>query len=151
MTKRLLGTVVLLALGAVLLLSSCGGGSKRLTKEELAVKMNALCAVFNKKVDAVGEPTTIQGAIASLNKLLPVYEKILADMESLKPPADNEADMKQIVSLGNKQVDGVNAMIDALKKNDMATFNKLGNESDASDKKTDPLFNKMGATECSKD
>jgi hypothetical protein len=149
MTKRLLGTVALLAIGAVFVLSSCGGGgSNRLTKEELATKMNTLCTTFNKKVDAVGTPKTIAEAVASYSKLVPVYEKLVADIAKLKAPADEEATLKQAVSLGKEQTGRVTALIGALKKNDVATYTKLSKESNANDKKSDTLFKKLGATAC---
>ena len=91
MTKSRLGTVVLLALGAVLVFSSCGGGgSKRLTKKQYAAKADTLCAAFNKQVNAVPTPKTIAEAATSFEKLLPLDRKLVADMKALKPPANEE-------------------------------------------------------------
>ncbi|MGD0272704.1 MAG: hypothetical protein ABSB96_03125 [Gaiellaceae bacterium] len=151
MTKRRLGTIVLLALGAVLVLSSCGGGgSKRVTKEQFAAKANALCAAFNKQVNAVGNPTTIQEMIAMVNKLLPLDRKLVADFEKLKPPSNEEATVKRLVQLGNEQAARIEAMLAALKKSDMATVNTLTKGGDANDKESKTLFRQIGATECNK-
>jgi hypothetical protein len=151
MTKRRLGTVVLLALGAVLVLSSCGGGgSKRLSKGKYAAKADALCAAFNKKVKAVGNPTTIQETVAMVNKLLPLERKLVADFGKLKPPSNEEATAKRLVQLGNEQAARVEAMLAALKKNDMATVNTLTKGGDANDKESKALFRQIGVTECNK-
>lgn len=151
MTKRRLGTVVLLALGAVLVLSSCGGGGgKRLTKEEFAAKTNALCAAFNKQVNAVAKPKTIDEAVASLNKLLPIDKKLVADVKNLKPPANEEATVKRVVTLGEEQATRVENLIAAIKAKDNAKMTKLIAEGDKSDKESKALFTQLGITECQK-
>ena len=63
MKKRRLVIMGLFAIGTVLVLCSCGGGSsgnngKRLTKEQFATKANAICLSFNKANSATGTPRT---------------------------------------------------------------------------------------------
>ena len=151
MTKRRLGTVVLLALGAVLMLSSCGGGSsKGLTKEQFATKANALCAAFNKQVTAAGTPKTIAAAVTMYNKLLPADRKLIADVKKLKPPANEAADVKRVIALGEEQANRIDALIAALKKNDITKANKLATEGDTNQKESKTIFTRLGAAECAK-
>ena len=151
MTKRRLGTVVLLALGAVLVLSSCGGGgSKRLTKEQFAAKANTLCAAFNKQVKAAGSPATIADAIAMYKTLVPVDRKLIADVKKLQPPANEAADAKRVVTLGEEQATRVEALIAALNKNDTKQANTLIAGGDANQKESKTIFTKLGAPECAK-
>ena len=92
MKKRRLVIMGLFAIGTVLVLCSCGGGSsgnngKRLTKEQFATKANAICLSFNKANSATGTPANISEAIAQVEKLTPLYEKRVSDLTKLKPPA----------------------------------------------------------------
>jgi hypothetical protein len=151
MRKRRLVTAAVLAVATVLVLCSCGGGSKRLTKEEFAAKANALCAAFNKQVDAAGSPNSIQEVTAMVEKLLPLDKKLVADMEKLKPPADEEATVKRLIQLGNEQATRIEAMLAALKAGDMTKVNTLTSEGDANDKESKTLFGQIGVTECNKD
>jgi hypothetical protein len=150
MTKRRLGTLCLLVIGAVLVLTSCGGGSKRLTKEQFAAKANTLCAAFNKQVNAVPTPKTIAEAATSFEKLLPLDRKLVADMKALKPPANEEKAVNQAIALGEDQANRADALIAALKKNDLTKVNALIKEGNTNTAKSKPLFTQIGATECAK-
>lgn len=151
MTKRRLGTVVLLALGAVLVLSSCGGGgSKRLTKEQFAAKADALCAAFNKKANAGPTPKTDADAEASLEKLIPLDRKLIADINKLKPLASEEATVKRVVTLGEEQAARVEDLIAAVKAKDKPKLNTLISAGDKNDKESKALFKQLGVTECQK-
>ncbi|MGD0167332.1 MAG: hypothetical protein ABSC51_08590 [Gaiellaceae bacterium] len=151
MTKRRLGTVAVLAIGAALLLCSCGGGgSKRLSKAQFAAKANALCAAYHLKVKAIATPTSVAELVAGYNKLLPLQRKLVSDMEKLKPPANEEAQVKQAVALGKKQIDRAVALVAAALKGDMAQMNTLIAAGNASKKETATIFTALGVTECAK-
>jgi hypothetical protein len=151
MKKRRLGIVGLLAIGLVLVLSSCGGGSsKRLTKEQFAAKANALCVSFNNEVKKAGSPATTAQAIAYFNKLLPLDKKLVADVDKLKPPAGDEASVNRIVTLGKEQVTRAEALVAAIQKKDLTLANKLSKEGSANSKESKTLFNKLGIKECAK-
>ena len=152
MAKSRLGTLALLVIGAVLVLSSCGGGgSKRLTKEQFAAKADALCAAFHKKVNAVPTPTTADETVAYLEKLLPLDEKLIADIKNLKPPANEEATVKRVGALGEEQsITRVKNLIAALKANDQAKVKTLIAEGDKNANEMKALFEQLGITECQK-
>ena len=77
MKTRGLGITGLLAIGAALALSGCGGngssssgGGKSLTKEEFAAKANAICANYLLKTSALGNTTNEAEACDSQRALL---------------------------------------------------------------------------------
>lgn len=152
MRKRGLGIVGLLAIGAMLVLSGCGGGGgdKRLTKEEFAAKANALCTDFNKANSAAGNPSDVKGAIAYFEKLIPLYKKQVEGFGKLKPPADEETSVNRIITLGNEQATRAEDLVAALKKGDMTKANNLVAEGNTNSKETKTLFTELGATVCAK-
>jgi galactokinase len=153
MNTRRLGVIGLLFAGAVIALGGCGGGggSGRLSKEEYAAKANALCAAFHKKVDAYGNPASIAEMITMVEGMLPLDKQMVADFAKLEPPADEEAQAKRLVQLGNEQATRIEEMLKALKAGDMAKVNALVKEGSANDTESKRLFREIGITECAKD
>ncbi|MGD0272703.1 MAG: hypothetical protein ABSB96_03120 [Gaiellaceae bacterium] len=141
-----------LLVAGVIVVTGCGGGGggKRLSKKEFAAKANELCAAYNKKVNAVPTPKTDAEALASLDKLLPLDKKLIADVKNLKPPASEEATVKRVVTLGEEQAARIEALIAAVKAKDKATLNTLISEGDKNDKESKALFKQLGITECQK-
>jgi len=152
MKKRRLVIMGLFAIGAVLVLCSCGGGggNKRLTKEEFAAKANALCKSFNDADKAAGSPTSLAEAVAYFEKLTPLYEKRVTDLDALKPPADEQATVDKIVALEKDEADVARQLLAALKANDQAKANELVASGNANSKKAKVLYKELGLTECAK-
>jgi hypothetical protein len=152
MKKRRLGLMGLIAIGAVLVLSSCGGsgGGKRLTKAQFTEKANALCASFNTAEKAAGNPSSVAAAVAYFEKLTPLYEKRVGSLEKLKPPASEAADVKSLVAIEKNEASLAKQLLAALKKNDTTKANELVASGNSNSKKAKPLYEKLGLTECSK-
>jgi hypothetical protein len=149
MTKSRLGTVVLLALGAVLVLSSCGGGgSKRLTKKQYAAKADTLCAAFNQQVKAAGSPKTVAAIAAAYDKLLSLDRKLVADLKKLKPPANEEKAAARAMTLSDEQATRAAAVVAALKKNDITKASALVKEGNANSSERKTIFKQLGITAC---
>lgn len=152
MKKRRLVIMGLFAIVTVLVLSSCGGGgNKRLTKAEFAAKANALCASFNKADKAAGSPTSLAEAVAYFEKLTPLYEKRVSDLDALKPPADEQATVDKIVALEKDEAAVAKQLLAALKANDQAKANELVASGNANSKKAKVLYKELGLTECAKE
>ena len=160
MKKRRLVITGLLAIGAVLVLSSCGGGGSggknRLTKEQFVAKAGALCVSFKQQETAarktagnLANPTS-KVLVSYLEKTTPLYEKRIAGLKKLKPPTSDEATVNKIVALETKEADVAKQLIAALKKNDVAKANTLLTSGNANSTKARSLYTKLGVTECAK-
>ena len=145
-------SMMVLLVSSVIVLGGCGGGGsgKRLTKEQFAAKADALCAAFNKKANAGPTPKTDADAEASLEKLIPLDRKLIADINKLKPPASEEATVKRVVTLGEEQAARVEDLIAAVKAKDKPKLNTLISAGDKNDKESKALFKQLGVTECQK-
>lgn len=159
MKKRRLVITGLLAIGAVLVLSSCGGGgggNKRLTKEQFVAKAGALCVSFKQQETAARKTAgnlanpTPKVLVSYLEKTTPLYEKRIAGLKKLKPPTGDEATVNQIVALETKEAGVAKQLIAALKKNDVAKANTLLTSGNANSTKARSLYTKLGVTECAK-
>ncbi len=152
MKKRRLVIMSLFAIVTVLVLCSCGGGgSKRLSKEEFAAKANALCVSFNEADKAAGSPSSLAEAVAYFEKLTPIYEKRVADLDALKPPADEQATVDKIVAIEKDEAGIAKQLLAALKANDTTKANKLVASGNANSAKAKVLYKELGLTECAKE
>jgi hypothetical protein len=148
--KRTVAMTVFLLSVAIVLGGCGGGGSKRLTKEQFAAKADALCAAYNKHVNAVPTPKSDAEAMASLEKLLPLNRKLVADVKALKPPASEEATVKRVVTLGEEQAVRIDDLIAAVKAKNKTKLNTIIKAGDANAKESKALFKQLGLTECQK-
>lgn len=152
MKKRRLVIMGLFAIVTVLVLCSCGGGgNKRLTKAEFAAKANALCVSFNKADKAAGSPTSLAEAVAYFEKLTPIYEKRVSDLDALKPPADEQATVDKIVAIEKDEAGIAKQLLAALKANDQDKATELVESGNANSAKAKDLYEELGLTECAKE
>jgi hypothetical protein len=150
--KKRLSVVAGVAVACALALSGCGGGGSssgaRLTKAEFSAKANALCTDFNKKIDALPNPTTEAEMSSMLDQMKGMFEQVVAGMKKLNPPAESQAAYDRIMVLADEQLARVDDMIAALKAKDLARLQKLTKEGDTNDAETNKLFKELGATSC---
>jgi hypothetical protein len=82
----------LLALLLVLaLVSGCGSGDKRLSREEFAQQADAVCRRTNRLTQPATTPTTMPGLARLAERSLPPLDRALRDLRALRPPEDEEA------------------------------------------------------------
>jgi hypothetical protein len=77
---------------AALVLAGCGGGTKRLSREELAARASKICIDQAKTIAEIPRgPANPVNATGYLGALLSVYEEAVKQFHELEPPRDEEA------------------------------------------------------------
>ena len=152
MRNRITTLIAVLLFSGAIVLGGCGGGGngKRLSKAEFATKINALCTDYQEKIKAFGNPQSNAEALTLLKKYRSLFAQIVADTKKLKPPADEQASVDRILTIGEQQLGITDRMIAAQEKNDQAEFEKLVKSGDAMDTESNHLFLQLGATACAK-
>lgn len=141
-------TVGVLLIVAAIVLGGCGGGGDRLTKEEFAAKVNQLCLDNRKKTEALGAPKGTAATVKMLRKYNALFGKMVADLKKLRPPNDEQAAVDRLLTIAGDQLDIVDRMITAAKKNDSELFYELVKEGDATDNESNRIFRRLGITAC---
>lgn len=139
--------VVVLVIGLV---AGCGGGSKRLSKEEYAKRADAICARGKEQTRSL--PTTNINEIASASdKVAAVLHEALGDLRKLKPPEDEQqladAWLRQIEKLEGDVKD----LRDKAKANDLIGARNVALKAQADDERGKQLATQLGMSECNKD
>lgn len=146
----------LLVLAAVLALAGCGGGgggggSGQLTKDEFVSQANAICKQYRADIDALGEPQSVEDLVGLAEKAVPIAEKVIASLHTLKPPAALQADVDAWLASGDANVGLLTKLRDAAKAGDVAAVTKLGDEGQTNSDKGKKLASKLGLAECAKE
>jgi hypothetical protein len=147
MQSRATVALGMLIVSGSLALGGCGGGGgKRLTKVEFAARANAICTEFDTKL----EIASAKNPQSSLKASLPLFHNEIESLKTLSPPLREQQTFDQAITLIENLSSNVAAAAAAMQKNDLdeAAALKLAREDRAIMEKSDALFPKLGAKEC---
>lgn len=155
MRARRKATAVLAVFIVALALAGCGGG-KRLTREQFAVRVNALCdryrpqaEVFERLAEAHAQPTLAQGA-RWYAQWTAGYEDLISRLSKLKPPSDEKEAVSRLIELANKQAQRYEQAGSALANGDVAGVNRIFSHTDAERSESIRLSKELGVNSCLK-
>lgn len=118
--KRTPAAAILLAAFA----AGCGGGGddEALSKPEYVKQANAICADFNKQIEADAEKTfaglqseedlTPDKARTFMESALPKFKSAVEELKALEPPSDDQEAVDKIYAAGDKEADKIEGSLD---------------------------------------
>ena len=138
----LLGVLVLLAAG-------CGGGGEEsLSKAEFQSQANAICAKYQKQLNALGTPSSLEEIPDLVAQALAILNKEIAEIAALNPPTDMQTDFDAMIEASNNTKDAADDLSAAAKAGDQAAVQKALDEGNAASKKADQIATQLGLSEC---
>jgi hypothetical protein len=145
--SRLTLAPVVVSFALASLTTSCGG-EERLSQEEFVSKGNAICAKYDKRVDAVGEPENIQEVPEYVDKLLPIVEEQIEEMRALKPPEDKQETFDRMIAKAEETRDAGEELAQAAEDRDDAAVQRAFAKGQEAGEETDRLAGELGLDEC---
>lgn len=137
-----------LASALALAAGGCGGGSKGLSKDEYAARLNRICADYNRTIKRVGTPTSPAELAAKGPKLIAEFDKALARVKKLTPPKELKADVDTFLSEYTQLRGVVDQIVQAAKRNETTKIVQLAAQAEPLNKDTQALGKKLGAPAC---
>jgi hypothetical protein len=137
----LVGALVLLAAG-------CGGGEDRLSTAEFQERVNGICAKYDKQVDAVGTPSSVEEIPAYVAKVLPLVEREVDEMKAVEPPEDDQETFDAMIGEAEKALEAGRDLSDAAEETDQAAIEQALNEGNAASDRADEHARELGLTDC---
>ena len=141
-----------LVLAAALALAGCGGGGKTtLSKAEFVAQANAICKDYDARINALGDPGSIEDLVGLAAKAKPIAEDGVAKLRALKAPEDLQARYDEYLATGDVNIAFLARLGEAAKSGDFAAIEKIGTEGEDNSDKAHGIAAELGLTECAKD
>jgi hypothetical protein len=138
----LLGVLVLLAAG-------CGGGGEEsLSKAEFQSQANAICAKYQKQLEALGTPSSLDEIPDLVAQALAILNKEIDEIAALNPPEELQSDFDKMIAASNKTKAAADDLSAAAKSGDQAAVQKALEDGNAASKEADQLATELGLSEC---
>lgn len=141
------------ALGAIIALAGCGGGSDSLSADEFRSQADAICADANTQLEALTEPTSADGFLAYLRAGLPIQEAQLTKLEALKPPSDLANTYTEALDLLKQRQAAVSAAADRIEggEDTEAVVKEVSDDIDGIGDEADAKAKDLGLKVCGSD
>jgi len=135
--------------GVVVLLAGCGGGGDtRLSREEFESQANAICAKYQKQLNALGTPSSVEEIPDLVEQALAILNKEVAEIAALDPPTDMQTEFDAMIEASNNTKAAANDLSQAAKDGDQAAVQKALDEGNAASKKADQVATQLGLDSC---
>ena len=140
---------------AALALAGCGGGGDSaggtLTKAELVAQANAICKDYDARINALGDPQSIEDLVGLVEEAKPIAEDAVAKLRALKAPEDLQASYDKYLATGDVNIEFLAQLGEAAKSGDAAAIEKTGTDGQSNADKAHGIAAELGLTECAKD
>jgi hypothetical protein len=143
------GCVAALMGALALLAAGCGGGGEEpLSKAEFQSQANAICAKYEKQLNALGTPSSIDEIPDLVQQALVILNKEIDEIAALNPPDELQSDFDKMIAASNKTKAAANDLSAAAKSGDQAAVQKALEDGNAASDEADQLATGLGLGEC---
>jgi hypothetical protein len=132
---------------ATAIVAGCGG-EDRLSTEEFQQRANAVCAKYNDKIAALGNPSSPEEIPEFVKKGIPLIEQGLAELRSLNPPEEFESDYDRMLDETAKAIPAARQLADAAEKRDAAAVQEALQAGQRAGAASDEIATKLGLDQC---
>jgi hypothetical protein len=144
------GTAALLVGVLVLLGAGCGGGGSdaRLSKQDFQSQANAICGKYQKQLNALGAPSSLDEIPDLVDKALAILNKEIDEVGALNPPEELQTQFDALIEESNKTNQAADDLSSAAKAGDQAAVQKALDEGNAASNKADQIAGQLGLGSC---
>ena len=142
------GSIAVLV-GVLVLLAGCGGGGDtRLSREEFESQANAICAKYQKQLDGLGTPSSVEEIPDLVEQALAILNKEVAEIAALDPPTDLQTEFDAMIEASSNTKAAANDLSQAARDGDQAAVQKALEEGNAASDKADQIATQLGLDSC---
>ena len=132
-----------------LLVTACGGGGEaRLSEEDFQTQANAICSKYDKQLDAIGSPESIDEIPDLVDQALAILDKEIDEIAALNPPEELQDDFDKMLAASDRTKAAATDLSEAAKAGDQAAVQKALEEGNAASNEADDLAADLGLSDC---
>jgi hypothetical protein len=146
---------------SVVILAGCGGGGKssssstngggdRLTRAQYAAKADAICSKYNHLTRSIGQPKNLGDLAKTFDKAIPLFEKAISELRTLKPPKGEQATVDRWIAQSEVLKHDFQEMRGQARAKNIKGVQDAFARATANDKQGNRLAAKLGLKVCSK-
>jgi hypothetical protein len=140
--------LLLVPLAALAVACGGGGGGDRLSREELQSRVNAICAKIDRRLQALGEPESIDEVAEFARKATRLAQDGVAELRALEPPEDDERQYDRFLAEGDRVVALSRRLERAAREADSEALEQILQEARDSEERSDRVARNLGFDEC---
>lgn len=148
---RRVGVVAVVCGAAALTAAGCGGGDDRLSRDELASRADAICAKYEKELDKLAEPQSIDEVTQLATDAKPIVEDGVDELDDLQPPEELEDEYDRWIAMNRDSVAAIDDLREAAADGDEARVQQVVREAEEKESEADDLAKEIGLDECAND
>lgn len=132
-------------------LTGCGGNGdgERLSADEFRQRANAICAEYDEKLSALGDPQSPADIPQYVEEAVPLIEQGLAELRAVNPPEELQDDYDAMLDETAKAIPAARRLSEAAADQDAAAVQEAIEEGQRADEASDRIAARLGLDECS--
>jgi hypothetical protein len=131
--------------------AGCGGDGDRLTREELIEEADATCADFDRQIEEVEEPQSLDDVERYVQEVRPIVEDGTDELAELEPPEELQGEYDEWVEAMRSSVDRFDELEEAAASGDEQRIQEVFESAGEGGEETDRLAEELGFQECGSD
>jgi hypothetical protein len=128
--------------------AACGGDDDRLSRDEVIEQGDAICADYEARIDAVGEPTNANDIERYVDEVKPIVEEGTNELDNLTPPEDLEDEYDEWIALTRRGVGSLDELKAAAAAGDEQRIQEIVQGLDDEEAEADRIAQGIGFQEC---
>jgi hypothetical protein len=131
--------------------AGCGGGTDRLSREELIEEADATCAEFDQRVEEVDEPESLDDIERYVQEIRPIVEEGTDELDALEPPEELQDEYDDWIAATRSGVDRFDELEEAAASGDEQRIQEVLQGAGEGGDEANRLAQEIGLQECGSD
>ncbi|MGH3019489.1 MAG: hypothetical protein ACRDNR_04920 [Gaiellaceae bacterium] len=127
--------------------AGCGGGDDRLTREELIEEADATCADFDRQIEEIDEPESLDDIERYVQEIRPIVEEGTDELDALEPPEELRDEYDQWIEETRSAIDRFDELEEAAASGDEQRIQEVFQDAGEGEE-ADRLAEEMGFQDC---
>ena len=136
----------------LLALAAGWGGGDRLSKSEYTKQADAICAKYDKRLEAIerelDRADSPEDAAQAIDRGIPIVKSGVDELRELEPPEQLEDDVDRWLELNEENTRTLEELRDAAREGDMQRVSEIATEGQETEERSDELARKIGLEDC---